>query len=174
MRLFRIGVVLPMAILAVEDDPDPLVRPLSTPLADRARAAVARVSRRDVEVRDALSALLDAVNGLERSFDRLHAELELRARGIELRPRMVQIGGDGMTLSAALPFAHGAGVRVYFSLHVRDGPRFFAFTGHAKRLEGGAEIAFEGISSEDRDLIVAFVFQEEAKERRRVREINEP
>lgn len=151
------------------DDPDqlPAQPPRGTPLSDRARAVAARVGRSQLEVRDALWAAMDAVAGLERTVDRLTRTLALRDAGIELKPELISIGADGFELQRSGPWPDGQDVTVHLALDVRDVPHLLSVRASVEQRETGAHIHFRDLRGEERDLIVAFVFQQEAKERRR-------
>ncbi len=166
----RIHAVVDLAITAA---PDPEQEPPgattgSTPLADRARGAAARVGRANFEVRDALWALLEAVAGLERTVDRLERTLELRDHGIELRPELVLVGADGVGLQRHGPWPDGEAVYVHLSLELREAGHLLALHGVVERDADGTFVRFTGLREDVRDLLVAFVFQQEARERRRV------
>jgi len=161
--------VLELAVVPVDADEEaPLVLPRrGSPLADRARAAVSRVGRSTHEVRDALSAVLEAVSGLERTLSKLTGSMALGRAGIELKPELVWIGEGAIDLQRQGPWPDGQAVVAYVALEIREASQLLALHGRVERREQGARIALEGLRGEERDLIVAYVFQQEAKERRR-------
>ena len=164
----QFGAVVSLAIVPSQGDEDHgVIVPRGAPLADRARPAVSRVGRSGLEVRDALLAVLDAVAGLERNMERMHSELVLRDHSIELTSELVLIGADGIELQRAGPWPDGQEVRIYLVLDVRDVQHLLSLRGTVTQREEGASIAFRDLRGDQKDLIVAFVFQQEAKERRR-------
>jgi len=163
---FRIPAVVEIAWLpkGSDDELPPVPAQAGTPLADRARAATARVGRAQWEVRDALHAVLEAVGGLEREVHRLSNLLSLRDRGIELHREIVHVGPDALVLQRSL------GVSVGMSLHVLLEIRLW----EARQL-----LVLEGVADPDnvirlvntpRDVyeqLVAFTFQQETLQRRK-------
>jgi len=168
-RFHQFPSVLELAVVPVDDDQEPPVRLArrGNPLADRARAAVSRVGRSTLEVRDALSAVLEAVSGLERTLSTLTGSMALGRAGIELKPELVWIGEGAIDLQRPGPWADGQSVIAYVALELRDASHLLALAGRVEQREQGARIALEGLRGDERDLIVAYVFQQEAKERRR-------
>ena len=164
----HVRAVVQLALIPIEDPEQiPLLRARGTPLADRARAVAARVGRAQLEVRDALWAAMDAVAGLERTVDRLTRTLALRDAGIELASELISIGADGFDLQRTGPWIDGQEVTVHLALDVRDVPHLLSVRARVEQRPAGAHIHFCDLRGEERDLIVAFVFQQEAKERRR-------
>lgn len=160
--------VVDLAVVPVEGDDLPVALPRrGSPLADRARAAVARVGRANLEVRDALSGVLEAVSGLERTIAWLTGSMALGQRGIELNPELVWIGEGAIDLQRTGPWPDAQPVVVYLVIELRDARHLLTLRGVVEQREQGARVAFRGLTGEERDLIVAFVFQQEAKERRR-------
>ena len=159
--------VVELAVVPHDDDTPPCMPGRGTPLADRARAVVARVGRSQLEVRDALHGVLEAVAGLERTVDRLHRIGALRDEGIELARSMVLISAGGIDLQRAGPWIDGQSVHVHLALDVRDARHLLSLRGQIEQRDTGAYLHFRDLRGEERDLIVAFVFQQEAKERRR-------
>lgn len=161
--------VVELAVLpAPEEGEAPIALPrVGNPLADRARAAVARVGRSTIEVRDALQAVLEAVSGLERTLSWLTGSMALGRAGIELKPELVFIGEGAIDLQRAGPWSDGQAVIAYVVLELRDARHLLTLRGTVEQRAEGARIALEGLRGDERDLIVAYVFQQEAKERRR-------
>ena len=149
------------------EDEGVLFKQRGTPLSDRARPTVSRIGRTQLEVRDALWAVLEAVSGLERTVDWLRGTTSLRDRGIELKPELVLIGADGLELQRPGAWSDGQDVRVFLTLHVREVQHLMSLTGCIEQRDSGAFVRFTELRGDERDLLVAFVFQQEAKERRR-------
>ncbi|MBX2796577.1 MAG: PilZ domain-containing protein [Myxococcales bacterium] len=143
--------------------------PRGAPLADRARATAARVGRANLEIRDAMWSIIDALAGLERTVDRLTRLMTLKDAGVELRRELVHIGGDGLELQRAGPWPDGQPVDVHLSIDLRAVHHLMSIRGVVDQRSNGAHIQFTRLREEERDLLVAFVFQQEAKERRRAR-----
>ena len=134
-------------------------------LAVEARRSLDRLStRRDQEVREALGLVLDAVETLEREVELLHRRSVLRGRGLALRPVHASIGGDGLWM----PESHGPG-RVLLHLGLRSSGAYHLVSTLAElsSAAGGSELRFVEPDPGVQDLIVAFVFETQRKERRR-------
>lgn len=140
---------------------------IGSPLADRARGAVARVGRANYEVRDALWATIEALGSLERTVARLERILALRDLGIELRPELVQLSAAGLGLQRRGPWREDQQVRIHLSLDLRDTGQLLTLRGSVQVHAQGAFVRFQDLRPDESDLLVAFVFQQEAKERRR-------
>lgn len=159
-----------VTLAVVPLDPEssaPITRPIGTPLSDRARPVVSRIGRSQLEMRDALWAVLDALAGIERTVDWMRATLALRDRGVQLAPELVVISADGIQLHRAGAWDHDQPVRVYLVLPVRDVQHFLPLQAVVRQADEGAFLEFRDLRGDERDLLVAFVFQQEAKERRR-------
>lgn len=142
---------------------------------DRARMAVSRLGWEQSELRDALRAILDAFAGLEGEVDRLSRVMHLENEGVELRTLPVRLGGDGITIPGTSFWREGTAVVVYMDIDSPNGARIL--TVHGSVVAGPAdstEITFDRIRSDQRDTIVAWVFQQQQKERRVARETVPP
>jgi len=167
---FRITAVLPMAVFPSGDSaPLPNQRSMNRRAgADRARAAAARLRvRTDPELRETLLALADAVGTLELEVYRIQRKLLLYDSGIALRPELASLGGDGIGITRRLEWEAGTEVDVVFTLALRDAEHLLSIRARVEEADEGTDLAFTGISEDQRDLIVAFVFQQQARERRR-------
>lgn len=167
---FRVNAVLPVAfrVTAEADPSNPLLPVRGRIHADRARAAVARVGWENSEARDALRALVDAVAWLESEVERLHNRLWLNSEGLDLESRMVQLGGDGITLLGPCGLSAGQTVHVVLDLDAREGHHLLSLMGEVVAVGAGeTTVRFVGAPTEVVDLIVAWCFQQQAKERRR-------
>ena len=170
-RWFRVTCVLPFAAIPARADSIPPLLDVkqSTPHADRARAALSRVSRRDADIREALLAMYDGMVQLERELEELRRNLRLAAAGIDLKPELVNIGGDGVSLQRASHLREGQHVHLYISLAIRDSPCLLSIPATVCRAKNDStELLFGPMSPEQRDRIVAFTFQQQGRERRRV------
>ncbi len=168
--LFRVEVDLPLALQwLAPDDVEAAPRPvMARQLAARAREHVARMSEsRHGECQAAMAGLLLAVEALEREVEMLHRRMVLSAQGLDLRARRVRIGGDGVTVLGERVSAPGQRLRLYLALPAREGEQLLVLEGPAGPAPGGAEVTLEGIDPSLRDLIVAFVFDYQRRERRR-------
>ncbi len=168
-RFHQFPAVVELAVVpvAIDGEPPVSVPRRGSPLADRARAAVARVGRSTLEVRDALQGVLDAVSGLERTMSWLTGSMVLAKAGIELERELVMIGEGAIDLQRTGPWSDGDSVVVYFVLELRDVCHLLTARGIIEQRSQGARIVLEGLRGDEQDLIVAYVFQQEAKERRR-------
>lgn len=169
---FRIQAVIEAAIeVSQEPPPAAFAHTARLPRSDRARAAVARLSmREEPEIREVCNALVEAVVGLETDVRRLRQHTQLAALGVEMTPRLVGIGADGLTLPKRSRWAEGTRVRVWLDLTVRNNDHLLCMPAEvvAAREDHQTEIAFIHTDDEPNDLLVAFVFEQQAKERRRV------
>ena len=163
--------MVPMALRRIRaDDPPPVLNPsTSGSAAERARVAVARVGWSNTDQKEAFRALLDAVVHLEAEVERLHKVAQLSGQGVELHNELIFIGGDGLTMPHSMPWSAGTPVQVYLNLPVRDANRLISIKSViASAAEPDTtDVLFDGIHTEQRDLVVAFAFQQQAKERRR-------
>lgn len=138
----------------------------NAPLSERARAALARSPRANGEMREALSAILDAVAGLEREVSSLRARLLFKERGIEPAWTDVEISGDGLRVPQG-QWHPGDQVTAYFSLPSREGTRWYAIPSIIACHGTFSELTFTDLPEDLRDTLVAFVFRAQAEERRR-------
>lgn len=137
-------------------------------VSEAARASLGRLSnRRDAEVKEALSLVLDALASVERELDVLQRRTHLQHKGIVLGSRQVRIGGDGLWIPERLELEQDA--TLHLSLRVQDATHLLAFGVHAEALDGGTELTFLRPDMRARDLVVAFVFEHQRQERRRER-----
>lgn len=171
-RLFRLHAVVSAAI---EPDPggdeEPALPVSGRLAAERARVAVSRVTRTDTELKEVAVALLEALRSLEEEVERLRQRLQLSEIGIELQKELVHIGGDGLTMQRPVAHPPGTAVRVWLELPVSGHETLMCVAGTIEPAEqsGHTAIRFDRIASHQRDRLVAFVFQQQAKERRRAR-----
>ncbi len=163
MSAFRIPAVVELAWVPEGQGEPMLCGRGHAPLADRARAAATRVGRASYEVREALSAMADVIGGLERELQRLQGVMALADQGIELRRELAHIGADGVQLQRSLGRPQGERGWVVLSLEIRDAQQLLLLPG---RIDG-FELVFEDTPQDVRDLLVAFTFQQQARERRR-------
>lgn len=169
---FRVSAVLPVAIERRKGTalppPPPLV--VGRSLASEARAKLGTLgSRQPDQYKDALNAVLDVVETLERQVEMLHRRMVLDFRKLDLVRQSVCVGGDGMTLEGGEGYAPGDGVCVHLLLPIRNGRSLIAVDAEVVSVENGI-VSFqfdEQQSPEDIDLIVAFTFEHQRKERRR-------
>ena len=133
-------------------------------LADQARESLDRLSnRRDLEVKEALSLVLDAVAAMERELEEMQRRSLLERRGVTLSELDVRIGGDGLWVPERLegPYLVHLGLRVGGAHHLVTARAV------ARTAPGGSELTFTDPDPTVRDLVVAFVFDQQRKERRR-------
>jgi len=170
-RYFRLDVRIPFAIQQRFEDEPPatLQTTFARQLAKKARSTLGNLSgRRDGEVKAALSATLDAMAVLEREVELLHRMVVLQSRGVDLRPTRLSIGGDGCVVQEQVDVPWGL-VRVHMSLSLPGGERLVSADATAgPDAEGRFSILFDPDDPELRDLVVAFVFEQQRRERRRV------
>ncbi len=165
MSHFRIPAVVEVAwvLKRSPDEPPPVVDGYGTPVADRARGVIARVGRAQYEVRDAMWAMLEAVSALEREVHRLHGVLSLRDQGITLHRELAHVGPDALVLQRPIGLPDGARAHVMLSLELREAHHLLALDARAE----GSTWVFIDPPREVHDLLVAFTFQQQQRERRR-------
>lgn len=167
-RLFRVRGVVPIALLdAAVAAPDEGLS--HRPVTDRLRVAATRLQGRDGALREMLRQMIDAMAGMERELRDLQRHVMLYESGIALRPRLVSLGGDGMTVYGAEGIPQVKEISAVFTLQVRDSDHLLSVGADLQKghEEGSFELIFSKISHDQRDLIVAWVFQQQAMERRR-------
>lgn len=168
---FRVSAVLPVAIERREASGHPPPPPLvvGRSLASQAREQLATLgSRQPDQYKDALNSVLDVVETLERQVEMLHRRMVLEFRKLDLVRRSVDLGGDGMTLHEGEGFQAEDLVRVHLLLPVRNGRSLIAVDGRVEEVsDKRIDFRFDEQSPEDIDLIVAFTFEQQRKERRR-------
>lgn len=168
--MFRITSVARIAIEPLGDSiEDPSAFMSARPTTDRARISVSRVPRTDTLFREVSTALLDAISALEGEIERLRNIIELKDRGITLQPELITIGGDGIFIPKRLNFAQGERVQIFLELQQRGSHRLISMPGEIDLRRDGTELMLPHISSDMRDYIVGYVFQQQGKERRRAR-----
>jgi len=141
------------------------LRPLQArKLAEQARLSLDRLSnRRDLEVKEALSLVLDAVAAMERELEEMQRRTLLDRRGVRLEQCEVRIGGDGFWT----PMSVEGPVLVHIGLRVGGVHHLVSALAVGRTAPGGSEIRFTDPDPGVRDLVVAFVFDQQRQERRR-------
>ena len=168
---FRVSAVLPLAIERKQDDVHPPPPPLivGRSLAAEAREQLATLgSRQPDQYKDALNSVLDVVETLERQVEMLHRRMVLDFRKLDLVRHQVELGGGGVTLFKGEGFSLGEEVRIHLLLPIRNGRSLIAVDARVAEISGDQiDFQFDEQSPEDIDLIVAFTFEQQRKERRR-------
>lgn len=165
---YQFPALVELAVVTIEPGREaPIVEMRGSPLSDRARPVVSRIGRTQLEVRDALWAVLDALGGVERTVDWMRATMTLQDQGVQLSAELVLIGADGVQLHRQGPWADGQPVRVYLVLPVKDVQHLMPLRAEVEHRADGAFLAFQDLRGDERNLLVAFVFQQELKERHR-------
>ena len=151
--------------LAVEASGGPGLAPVEgRRLASEARGVLDVLSnRRDAEVKRALAMVLDAVEALERELDLLQRRNMLSSRGVALRPCPVSIGADGLV--AERPLDRVGEVVVHLCLYMRGQQHLLSLP--AEVAPDGRQVCFNNTDPADRDTLVAWIFEQQRKERRR-------
>ncbi len=81
----------------------------------------------------------------------------------------MQLGGDGVCFVRRLQITRGTPLTVYIQLVVHEATHLIAIPGVVyATTPDGTDIRWTDISSDQRDLVIAYVFQQQAKERRRL------
>ncbi len=168
---FRVNAVLPIAIERNrgEEHPPPPSLVVGRSLAAEARDQVAQLgSRQPDQYKDALNSVLDVVETLERQVEMLHRRMVLDFRKLDLVRRRLELGGDGLHLFETQGFVVGDSVRLHILLPLRTARNLIAVDAEVVAVENGeVEFRFSEQEPEVIDLIVAFSFEHQRKERRR-------
>lgn len=157
-----VWVALPMSISRGRQ---PAVLPQPSSVGDRIRGLVNRMSRQvDLEVREVLGQVGDALTDLEQRVDRMTHRMALAELGLEIRTELVQIAESGVTLQHSIPLAVDDACIVYLDMTVRGSSRLLTLPGRVERRAPEARITFVDLPQDLRDTLVAFVFQEQGRE----------
>lgn len=164
-RFFRAPARVELALDSA-DSAAALLRPVQARrLAGQAREVLGRLStRRDAEVKEALVHVLDAVSALEREVELLHRRALLGNRGVSLVEHDVRIGGDGLEVVGLQAEGH---VGVHMGLRVAGSYQLVSVRAQARDAGTHVELLFDDIDAASRDLVVAFVFEQQRRARRR-------
>lgn len=165
---FRVSATLPVAfeVLQLESSTAPPFLTLGHRFSLQAREEVEKLSSRaDAEFKQALTLTLDAIEALERQVETLHRRVLLNSKDLELVDIEMELGADGAWI--AQDMQHEGRVRLHLLLSVRNAHHLLTLDAFACPKEGGTEYRWEPTEPENRDLIVAFAFQQQRRERRR-------
>lgn len=139
--------------------------PQPSKVGERIRNLANRLSRViELEVRDAVAQIGDALTDLENRVDRMQHRFALAEMGLDLRTELVDIGESGICLQRPIPFEAGANVKVFVDVTVWGASRLLVLEGEVVVNTPNAEVRFVGLTQDIRDLLVAFVFQEQGRE----------
>ena len=168
---FRVGAVLPIAIEAREGEdypPEPTLV-VGSSLAVEARELVARIGGiQPDQYRDALNAVLDVVEPLERQVEMLHRRMVLDFRKLDLVRRRLELGGESLFVFSENRFSQDDMVRVHLLLPIGGGRSLITVDASVVGVsDEGTEYQFSEQDPEVLDRIVAFSFEHQRKERRR-------
>lgn len=168
---FRVNTVLPIAIerRQGEEYPPPPTLVVGCSLAAEAREQVGQLgSRQPDQYKEALNSVLDVVETLERQVEMLHRRMVLDFRKLDLVRRRLELGGDGLHLFDGEGYAPGEQVRLHMLLPVRNGRSLITVDAQVTSVEdGNVDFQFSEQDPEVIDIIVAFSFEHQRKERRR-------
>lgn len=164
-RFFRVDARVELAVDSA-DSAASWLRPVQArALAGQARDVLGKLStRRDADVREALVHVLDAVSALEREVELLHRRALLGNRGVTLVERAVRLGGDGLSVAGV---SIDGPVLVHMGLRVGGSYQLVSVRAAASALDEGTELQFVDIDGPSRDQVIAFVFEQQRRERRR-------
>jgi hypothetical protein len=166
---FRITAVLALAIQKADGNPPEIGKARVKPQLDRARALTNRLWAQS-DVREALSAIVEALVALENELRQIQHAAELESIGIRIQNQMVDISAAGIGLQRPTPLAIGTVVNVYLLLPVRGTQHLLVLPAVLKAIRPDDKPEYEWLDlpNDLKDLIVGFVFQQQGKERRRV------
>lgn len=169
MPWFEVRAKVPIALALDDGETSAPSMPSSSaaPAIERARGAVARTGLHGPEVRDAFRTLVASLDALRKELDHLTQRLDLQQRGVTLTQETVQLSGATLKLKAR-SWALDTRVRVWLSLHVRESQHLLIVPAVVSAHDGEhMTLTFAELADDERDLIVAFTLQQQAKERRR-------
>lgn len=125
-------------------------------------------SNRDQPIREAVSAVLDIVETLERQVEMLHRRMVLDFRKLALEPTEMLIGGDGARFVLEEEFELGERIKAHLLVPLRGGRNLVEVKGTVVEIfDGMVEVQFDEGSDEMLDLLVGFCFEHQRRERRR-------
>jgi hypothetical protein len=166
---FRVSTVVPTAIEPVETTAEsaPPFLTLGRRLSGQARLQVEKLSNRsEAHLKEALSMTLDAMEAIEREVEMLHRRMLLNFRDLELVDTKMELGADGAFLPATEP-PDTRLARLHLLLNVRNARHLVSIEADVLARDGGCEFSFSTADPEVRDLVVAFAFEHQRRERRR-------
>ncbi len=166
---FRVSTVIPTAIEPVESSSSnaPPFLTLGRRLSGQARTQVEKLSNRsEAHLKEALSLTLDAMEAIEREVEMLHRRMLLSHRDLELVDTEMELGAHGAYLPATPPPETGC-ARLHLLLNVRNARHLVSIEADVVPRDGGCEFSFSAADPEVRDLVVAFAFEHQRRERRR-------
>ncbi|MEE2751802.1 MAG: hypothetical protein VX519_10260 [Myxococcota bacterium] len=165
---FRVSAVLPVAFEVLNSDASgaPPFLTLGRRLSQNARDVVEKLSSRaDAEFKEAITLTLDAMEALERQVDMLQRRVLLNAKDLELVDTEMELGADGVWIAEDMQ--HEGRVRLHLLLSARNAHHLLVMDASAGPKDGGTEYRWEPTDPQNRDLIVAFAFEHQRRERRR-------
>ena len=161
--------VLPVAFEVLPSDSSsmPPFLTLGRRLSQNAREAVEKLSSRaDAEFKEVITLTLDSIEAVERQVDMLQRRVLLNAKGLELVDTEMELGADGAWI-AQQKAPHEGRVRLHLLLLARNAHHLLTMDAAASPKDGGTEYRWEPTDPQNRDLIVAFAFEHQRRERRR-------
>jgi predicted transcriptional regulator len=151
--------------MAILDGDLVVAMPQPSSVGERVRALANRMSRSiELEVRDAIAQVGDALADLEKRVDRMQHRMALAENGLDLRPELVEIGEDGLRLQRSITHPVGSRVRAFVDVTVWGTSRLLVLDGVVAQAGPDAEVRFVDLAQDIRDTLVAFVFQEQGRE----------
>ena len=166
---FRVSTVIPTAIepVVTTSTGAPPFLTLGRRLSGQARMQVEKLSNRsETHLKEALSLTLDAMEAIEREVEMLHRRMVLTFRDLELVDTEMELGADGAFLPGRAPPETGL-ARVHLLLNVRNARELVSIEADVLSRDGGCEFSFSTADPEVQDLVVAFAFEHQRRERRR-------
>ena len=172
MASFRVSTTLPIAVEPMPDtDPSSAYSlTLGRKLSEETRAVLEKFSNRsEAHIKEAFAGVLDAVSALEREVEMLHRRMHLAFQRIDLVDTQVSIGEHGIQVPWTEDLAEFGRVRVHLLVSARSARHLLTLEARlqAASESEGLEYAFEYTDPELIDLLVAFVFEHQRRERRR-------
>jgi hypothetical protein len=172
MASFRVSTTLPMAVepMPDTDSSSAYFLTLGRKLSEDTREVLEKFSsRREAHIKEAFVGVLDALSTLEREVEMLHRRMHLAFQRIDLVDTSVSIGEHGIRVPWAQDLAESERVRVHLLVSARSARHLLTL--EARRVtaseDDGVEYAFQPTDPELIDLLVAFVFEHQRRERRR-------
>lgn len=168
---FQVQAVVPLAFERLQPGQDPSWADWGAKrsVGDHARLMASRVGWDTHDVKEALRALVDAVTWLERELEDVTRRLHLTRSGLDLQEEILGISAGGCTLQRDLGWPPQTEAQLYLAIPVRGRSNLVSL--RARVVDpgpGSTNLVWTDIRLDQRDMLVAFVFQQQAKERRRV------
>jgi len=136
-------------------------------VSERCRSSLVRMSRQiDISIYEAMITMTEAMGQLEREIRVLRHQQRLAAVGIEFKTELIEIAADGVQLQRKVPYAVGTELQVHLDLTVWGVQHLMVLRAQVHHQDDASRLGFMDVGRDQRDTIVALVFQEQGRKRR--------